>query len=207
MRAPSAHSRPSLVRAARPIAAAVEDLAMISIRHERPGDVAARENLLDLCFGEARFQKSSERLREGRRPAEGLAFVAVDRDRVVGSVRLWHVDAGGRPALLLGPLAVDPACRGRGIGAALMRRALRSAARAGHAAVVLVGDAPYYARFGFSAAKTGALAMPGPFERHRLLARELAPGALDGATGTILAAGPRRAGERPPVAGRLARAA
>jgi predicted N-acetyltransferase YhbS len=180
---------------------------MVSIRPERPGDVAARENLLDLCFGEARFLKSSERLREGRRPADGLAFVAVDRGRVVGTVRLWHVDAGGRAALLLGPLAVDPASRGRGIGAALMRRALRAAARAGHAAVLLVGDAPYYARFGFSAAMTGALAMPGPFERHRLLAREFAPGALDGAAGAILAAGPRRAGEGPAAAERLAQAA
>jgi predicted N-acetyltransferase YhbS len=180
---------------------------MVSIRHERPGDVAARENLLDLCFGEARFQKSSERLREGRRPADGLAFVAVDDGRVVGTVRLWHVDAGGRPALLLGPLAVDPACRGRGIGAVLMRRALRSAARAGHAAVVLMGDAPYYARFGFSTAKTGALAMPGAFERHRLLAWELAPGALDGVAGAILAAGPRRPGEGPATAEPLARAA
>jgi predicted N-acetyltransferase YhbS len=184
---------------------------MVTIRHERPGDVAAREILLDLCFGEARFKKSSERLREGRRPAAGLAFVAVDDSRLVGTVRLWHVDAGGRPALLLGPLAVDPACRGRAIGAALMRRALRAAARAGHAAVLLVGDAPYYARFGFSAAKTGGLAMPGRFEPHRLLAAELVPGALDDAGGAITAAGRRprapRLGEGPATGDRLPQAA
>jgi predicted N-acetyltransferase YhbS len=90
--------------------------------------------------------------------------------------------------LLLGPLAVHPEWRKRGIGAALVRRALAEATRRGHAAVLLVGDAPYYARFGFSADKTGALAMPGPFEPARLLARELVPGALDGARGLIVSA-------------------
>ena len=98
-------------------------------------------------------------------PADGLSFVAVEDGRVIGTVRLWPVTAGaGRPALLLGPLAVDPDCRNRGIGAALMRRALRDARR-GHKAVLLVGDAPYYGRFGFSAEKTGSLWLPGPYER------------------------------------------
>jgi predicted N-acetyltransferase YhbS len=184
---------------------------MVTIRHERPGDAAARETLLDLCFGAARLQKSSERLREGRRPAAGLSFVASEGGRVVGTVRLWDIEAGGRPALLLGPLAVDPACRGRDIGGALMRRALQSAFAAGHAAVLLVGDAPYYARFGFSAAKTGELAMPGPFERHRLLALELAAGALDGAGGNIVAGAARPAPplgrSRPAAQSRLAQAA
>src|SRR5690606_33618299 len=107
---------------------------------------------------------------------EGLSFVARDETgRVVGTVRLWDVVAGAdaRRALLLGPLAVDPALKSAGIGSALMRHALAEAARLGHAAVLLVGDAPYYARFGFSAGKTGALAMPGPYERHRFLAAEL----------------------------------
>jgi predicted N-acetyltransferase YhbS len=91
--------------------------------------------------------------------------------------------------LLLGPLAVDAGWRNRGIGAALVRRALRDARRLGHDAVLLVGDAPYYGRFGFSAEKTGALRLPGPYERHRLLACELTPGALDGARGLIAATG------------------
>jgi predicted N-acetyltransferase YhbS len=91
--------------------------------------------------------------------------------------------------LLLGPVAVDSGFRGRGIGTALVRRALREARRLGHAAVLLVGDAPYYGRFGFSTEKTGALFMPGPFERHRLLGCELASGALDGARGLIHATG------------------
>ena len=167
---------------------------MISIRTEGPADVAAREALLDVAYGPIRFTKPSQRLRGRREPA--LSLVALEHGRVVGTVRLWPVAAGGRPALLLGPLAVHPDCRRRGVGAALMRRALRAAAEAGHAVVLLVGDATYYGRFGFSAEKTGALAMPGPYEADRLLALELAPGALDGAQGLIRIGAPRRAARR-----------
>jgi predicted N-acetyltransferase YhbS len=113
---------------------------MITVRSENVGDVAAREALLDRAYGPARFEKPSQRLRAGRAPA--LAFVALDKGEVVGTVRLWPVLAGaGRPALLLGPLAVHPGRRCRGIGAALMWRALRAAREAGHAAVLLAGDA------------------------------------------------------------------
>jgi predicted N-acetyltransferase YhbS len=162
---------------------------MITIRPERPADVGVRENLLDRAFGPCRFTKSSERLRTGNAPAAGLALVAVEtgqdgRERLVGTVRLWPVAAGGRDVLLLGPLAVDPDRQGFGIGAALMRWALAEAARRGHAAVLLVGDAPYYARFGFSAATAAGLAMPSGHEP-RLLARELLPGALSGAVGAV----------------------
>jgi predicted N-acetyltransferase YhbS len=107
----------------------------------------------------------------------------------VGTVRLWHVSAGGVPALILGPLAVDSAFRKLGGGAALMDHALAAARARGHRAVLLLGDAPYYARFGFSAEKTGELKLPGAFERERLLALELADGALDGAWGMIVATG------------------
>jgi predicted N-acetyltransferase YhbS len=163
---------------------------MAIIREEKIADVAAREALLDLAYGACRFTKTSERLREGRRPADGLALVAVERGRVVGTVRLWHVTAGpGRAALLLGPLAVHPDYRNRGIGTALMRRAIAQARLAGHQAVLLVGDAPYYARFGFSIADTGALWMPGSFERDRLLGLELKPASLAGARGMIGATG------------------
>jgi predicted N-acetyltransferase YhbS len=159
---------------------------MISIRHERHSDIGAREALLDAAFGEARYRKSSERLREDRLPAEGLAFIAAEGKRVVGTARLWNIGCGnGAQALLLGPVAVAEDCRDRGIGAELVKRGLREARRLGYDAVVLVGDAPYYGRFGFTAAKTGALWMPGPFERHRLLAVELIAGALDGARGLI----------------------
>ena len=166
----------------------------VVIRRERHSDVADREKLLDAAFGPGRFAKTSERLREGRKPALGLALVAHLAGRLVGTLRLWPVVTGtGHRCLLLGPLAVAADLRGSGIGAALMRQALQKARARGHRAVVLVGDAAYYSRFGFSAATTAALRMPGPYERDRLLACELVPDALGGARGTIAPIGPRRA--------------
>ena len=169
---------------------------MVTIRKERNADVAAREALLYEAYGAARFSKTSERLREGRGPATGLSLVAVDRHRLVGTVRLWDVVASPAPnALLLGPLAVHPDYRNRGIGTALVRRAITRARLAGHGAILLVGDAAYYDRFGFSSALTGKLWMPGHYERDRLLALELKPGALAGARGLIGATG--RAASKP----------
>jgi predicted N-acetyltransferase YhbS len=165
------------------------DTAPFAIRGERVSDVVAREALLDACFGEGRQMRTSQRLRDGRAPAEGLALSAVRGGALVGTLRLWHVSAGGVPALVLGPLAVDPGCRDLGIGGALVQRALASAKARGHGAVILLGDAPYYARFGFSGQKTGELTLPGPFERDRLLAVELRDGALDGAWGMIVPTG------------------
>ena len=163
--------------------------APFAIRAERPSDVVAREALLDACFGENRHTRTCQRLRDGRAPAEGLALSAVAGGRLIGTVRLWHVSAGGKPALMLGPLAVEASSRKLGAGAALMAHALAAAKARGHRAVLLLGDAPYYARFGFSALKTGELSLPGPFERDRLLAVELAEGALDGAWGMIAPTG------------------
>jgi len=163
--------------------------APFAIRAERASDVAAREALLDACFGENRHTRTCQRLRDGRAPAEGLALSAVREGRLVGTVRLWHVSAGGIPALVLGPLAVDEESRKLGVGAALMERALEVARQRGHGAVILLGDAPYYGRFGFSAAKASELSLPGPFERDRLLGLELRDGALDGAWGMIVATG------------------
>jgi predicted N-acetyltransferase YhbS len=160
-----------------------------AIRAERGCDAAARETLLDVCFGASRHARTCQRLRDGRLPAEGLAFAARHQGRLVGTIRLWHVRAGGQAALMLGPLAVDPACRKDGLGAALVEHALATAKARGHGAVILLGDAPYYARFGFCAAKTSALSLPGPFERDRLLGLELRDGALDGAWGMIMADG------------------
>lgn len=173
----------------KPQVALTSKAAPFAIRAERAADVAMREALLDACFGETRHGRTCQRLRDGRAPATGLALSAVREGKLVGTVRLWQVSAGGRPALVLGPLAVDPACRELGIGAALMQQALAAARARGHAAVILLGDAPYYARFGFSAEKTGALSLPGPFERERLLAIEFTDGALDGAEGMIVPTG------------------
>lgn len=171
-------------------------MPMIAYADETARDVPAREALLDRAFGPARFLKSSERIREGRLAAEGLSLVAHDDGRLVGTVRLWHVAAGraGADALLLGPLAVAEDLRSAGVGGALMRLAIARATELGHRAVLLVGDEPYYRRFGFSTLRTQGLAMPGPFERHRLLALELVPGALLGAEGVI-----RPTGERVPA--------
>jgi predicted N-acetyltransferase YhbS len=165
---------------------------MVTIREEKFADIAARETLLDEAYGAARFTKTSERLREGRLPADGLSLVATHNGRLVGTVRLWNVTAGPEcSALLLGPLAVHPDHRNRGIGSALMRRAIARARLAGHRAILLVGDAAYYGRFGFSSAGTGALWMPGQFDCDRPLALELRPDALAGARGMIGAAGRR----------------
>jgi predicted N-acetyltransferase YhbS len=172
--------------------ALLSDAAPFVIRAERASDVVARETLLDACFGENRHTRTCQRLRDGRAPAEGLALSVVRQGRqgrLVGTVRLWHVSAGGKPTLVLGPLAVDASCRDLGIGAALMTHALAAAKARGHGAVILLGDALYYARFGFSADKTGELSLPGPFERDRLLGIELREGALDGAWGMIAPTG------------------
>jgi predicted N-acetyltransferase YhbS len=163
---------------------------MITIRTERPVDEAAREALLDVAYGDIRHTKPSAKLRRGRLPAEGLALVAIEKGKMLGTVRLWNVSAGGRDALLLGPLAVHPQARNRGIGAALMKRALAEAARRGHGAVILVGDEAYYGRFGFGAEKTQMLRLAGA-DPARLLAAELAPAALTGAHGIIAASGER----------------
>jgi predicted N-acetyltransferase YhbS len=170
----------------------ISSVNIFTIAGESPADISAREALLDRAMGPNRRRKSSEKLRRGRLPSVGLAFVARDADgAVIGTVRLWDVKAGegGVPALLLGPLAVDPAWKDHGIGSALMRHAIAQVRGLGHGAILLVGDAPYYGRFGFSADKTGRLAMPGPYERHRLLALELVDGALARALGVLRPAG------------------
>ena len=167
-----------------------------AIDRENPGDVVARETLLDRAMGPGRRRKSSEAIRRGRVPAEGLSLVARVRDgHVIGTVRLWNIEAGvsreGNPveALLLGPLAVDPAHEGKGIGGALMRAAVLEAKKRGHGAILLVGDAAYYERFGFFAEKARHLVMPGPFERERFLGLELRDGWLEGAAGLIVPSG------------------
>ena len=173
----------------KPPVALTSKAAPFAIRAERAADVAAREALLDACFGENRHMRTCQRLRDGRAPAEGLAFSAVADEHLVGTLRLWHVNAGTIPALMLGPLAVESSSRKLGTGTALMDHALAAATLRGHRAVILLGDAPYYARFGFSGRKMAGLSLPGPFERDRLLGLELVPDALVGAQGLIVATG------------------
>jgi predicted N-acetyltransferase YhbS len=161
----------------------------VNISPESPADTFARERLLDEAFGTARFEKTVERLRIGRKPAEGLALTAKDCAHLVGTLRLWHVRAGGVPALLLGPLAVAKTRRGQGIGRALKEKAMGKAADAGHKAMLLVGDAAYYEPFGFSRRHTLSLALPGPVDEERFLGLELIDGALKEASGLVTAAG------------------
>jgi predicted N-acetyltransferase YhbS len=161
----------------------------LTIAAETRFDVAARERLLDNAFGTDRHEKTSERLREGRLPADGLAFTLKANGKLVGTIRLWNILAGGSPALLLGPLAVAKSHEGMGLGSKLMHYALAEATLRGHKAVLLVGDAPYYSRFGFAAALTEDLVLPGPVDRARFLGLELVEGALVKAQGLVLATG------------------
>lgn len=160
---------------------------MIIIRDEELRDVSAREDLLDVAFGPERHEKTCERLREGREPARGLSFVAEVDGEIVGTVRLWNVKADERDILLLGPIAVSSAYRSQGLGARMIRAALNRAATLGHTAVILVGDAPYYERFGFSASHVAELDLPGPVDRARFLGLELVEGALSSAKGLVTA--------------------
>jgi len=162
---------------------------MIHFTEERTADIPAREALLDRAMGKARVLKPSERLRRGRLPAAGLALAAREYGKLVGTVRLWNVNAGGAPALLLGPLAVDPTAQGEGIGSGLMQLAIKRATDLGHGGVILVGDPDYYVRFGFTAALTVGLVMPAPVDRRRFLALELGADAFAGAHGLIRATG------------------
>lgn len=159
---------------------------MVTLTPERPEHGPAIERLLDQAFGEARASKTCQRLRDGRVPLTDLSLVALADHELVGTVRLWPTLAAGRRALLLGPLAVDGRWRDHGVGSALMEEALKRAEAAGENAVILVGDAPYYGRFGFAQAPTSDLWLPGPVSPARFLARELRPNALMGARGSVL---------------------
>jgi predicted N-acetyltransferase YhbS len=152
-------------------------------------DHDAIEVLLDAAFGLGRRTKSSYRLREGNVAVPGLSLVARDpAGGLAGNISFWPLAIGeaGTPALLLGPLAVDPGHQGLGIGLALMREGLARAQAQGHRLVILVGDEPYYSKVGFHRLPEGRLIMPGPVDPNRFLYRELRPHALDGVSGVVL---------------------
>lgn len=157
------------------------------IRPERPEDADAVEALVDLAFGPGRFAKTAYRLREGVRPEARLSFVAQDGagDALWGSVRFWPVVIGERGGLLLGPLAVVPELRGRGIGISLMQHGIRVAAALGYGAVVLVGDEPYYAKVGFARLTPGQIRFPGPVDPDRVLGLSLNGDSLASLTGAV----------------------
>ena len=156
------------------------------IRPESALDAEPIERLHERAFGPGRFARTAFRLREGTSHRPELSFTALVGTLLVGSVRLAPVWAGEAPALVLGPLAVEPAFESRGIGGALIRRSLDAARAGGHALVLLVGDEPYYGRFGFKRVPPRQLALPGPVDPDRFLALELLEGALEGARGPVL---------------------
>lgn len=163
---------------------------MPHIMPEHEMDALRIEALLDRCFGKARHRKTVAKLRKGCLPAHGLAFVMLnDFGDIIGTIRLWDVKAGGVPMLLLGPVAIAPEYQKQGLGDALIRHSLAQAKALGHGAVILVGDAPYYERFGFKRALTLNLRLPGPVDLSRFLGLELYDNALSGTHGLVRAQG------------------
>ena len=157
----------------------------LTILPETADDAAAIERLHERTFGPGRYARTAYRIREGVTHRLELSFTARIGTLLVGSARLSPVRIGETPALLLGPLTVEPPFRNHGIGQALIERALSAAKAADHRLVVLVGDMPYYGRFGFQPIPKRQATMPGPVDPARLLVAELAEGAFAGVSGPI----------------------
>jgi predicted N-acetyltransferase YhbS len=157
----------------------------LTILPETPDDATAIERLHERTFGPGRYTKTAYRIREGVGHRFELSFTARIGSLLVGSVRLSPVLIGKVPALLLGPLTVEPPFRERGIGQALIERAIKEAKAKDHRLILLVGDEPYYAKTGFKRIPKGRATMPGPVDPDRLLVAELVAGAFEGVEGNI----------------------
>ncbi len=162
----------------------MSDLSL-TILAETANDAQAIERLHDRTFGPGRYVLSAYRLREHIDHLLDLSFTAWIGTLLVGSVRQLPILIGESKALLLGPLTVEPPFRGRGVGRALLERAIKDARTKGHRLVLLVGDETYYSRVGFKAVPKGRAIMPGPVDYSRLLVAELADGAFTGVSGAI----------------------
>jgi predicted N-acetyltransferase YhbS len=152
-----------------------------TVRPERVDDNAAIEVLLDMCFGPDRFKKTAYRFREGVAPVAALSFVVEDNKthQLIGTIRYWPVTLpDGTPSLLLGPIAIDPARQSEGIGIELMNYSLAIAKALHYASIILVGDAPYYNRFGFVRDVMLGITLPGWVDENRFLGLEIIPGVL-----------------------------
>jgi predicted N-acetyltransferase YhbS len=158
----------------------------LTILPETAADAPAIDRLHERTFGPGRYARTAYRIREGRGHDLGLSFTARVGTLLVGSVRLTPITIGQTRAVLLGPLTVEPPFRERGVGRALIARAMDEARAKGHKLVVLVGDEPYYGRYGFKRVEAGRVTMPGPVDPARLLVAELVPGAFNGVKGMIL---------------------
>jgi predicted N-acetyltransferase YhbS len=161
---------------------------MFRIYRESPDDCPEVEFLLDLAFAPGRTALSSYRLRDGVEPVAALSIVARDEyDVLAGAIRYWPVRIGvrGDPALLLGPIAVHPTRQGEGLGALLISESLAKAGASDWSRIILVGDEPYYRRFGFTRETACKLDFPPPTNPKRLLARQLVTGAFRGVGGMV----------------------
>jgi predicted N-acetyltransferase YhbS len=157
----------------------------VTILPETVDDAAAIDRLHERTFGPGRYARTAYRIREQLAHRLDLSFTARVGTLMVGSVRLTPIRIGETPALLLGPLTIEPPFRERGIGRALIERALATAKSAGHRLVVLVGDEPYYGKSGFQRVPHRVLTLPGPVDPARLLVAELVDGAFTGVSGVI----------------------
>jgi predicted N-acetyltransferase YhbS len=151
----------------------------LTLQSERPQDGALVDALIERAFGPGRYAKASERVREFATFAPELSVCAWSEGRLLGVARMWRVRVGGRPAMFLGPFAVEQGERNAGFGARLVARACEAARAAGETHVVLVGDEPYFSRVGFATAAGRAVVMPGPVDQRRVLVRALTPDAGD----------------------------
>ena len=159
---------------------------MPQIIHERPIDAALIEPLLDKCFGSERVKKSAYEIRKNIEPLSELSFVAIKGDKLLATIRYWPITIGDKtPALLLGPIAVEPDLQGKGIGVRLIRESLKVAEELGHQLIVLVGDPEYYGQFGFENAAVRGFQLPGPVDERRFLVKECVPGALENVSGMV----------------------
>jgi predicted N-acetyltransferase YhbS len=158
-----------------------------TLRPERSQDARLVAGLIDRAFGPGRYAKTAERLREHNAPLLDISLTAWSEDRLVGCVRMWPVHVGDRPAVFLGPFAVEPTFRSAGLGAALIRQACVATAQAGHDLVLLVGAAAYFEPLGFRKVPSGRLVLPGPIDPDRVLAMALTAGADDDLAGSVTA--------------------
>ena len=158
---------------------------MYELRSEKPSDWWEVEALYDLCFAPGREALSSYRLRDGVAPVQQLCLVARDVDGILGgAIRFWSVKVGRVKALLLGPVAVHPTRQGEGLGGFLIEGSLDIAQDLGWDRVILVGDAPYYSRFGFH--RLNDVTMPPPTNPDRVLGRALRANAWDNVHGKVV---------------------
>ena len=159
-------------------------------RLEHPADVPTIEAFYAALFGPERFKRAAYVLRDGVPPDPNLCFVALAGERLIASVRMTPIRIGGRPALILGPLVVDPGFKGRGAGRALVRMTCAAARERGHRVVLLVGDLPYYGPLGFTFLGRDVITLPAWVDPDRVLVCGLAEGALDGLAGAAERAPP-----------------